>query len=295
MSSHKERETPFLVSLLAGGMAGTTTDVALFPIDTLKTRLQSPTGFRAAGGFKGVYNGLGAAALGSSPGAALFFGVYENFKVRIRNYQIDHEDTLLGQDPAVAHMMAASAGEAAACLVRVPTEVVKQNMQIVSGSSPGLIPTVRSILAQKSSGGFLSSVFGGLYRGYGITMMREVPFALIQFPIYERFKIKWGDYRGEDVTPLQAAACGSVSGAIAAAFTTPLDVVKTRLMIGTDKHGVVYKNAVDVGKRIIKEEGWRTFLSGIEPRVMWISIGGFVFFGAYEEYRSLTLNAFQQP
>ena len=290
-SNHKERETPFIVSLLAGGLAGTTVDVALFPIDTLKTRLQSPSGFRAAGGFKGIYNGLGAAALGSSPGAALFFGVYENFKVRISNYQNDHENGILGQDPAVAHMMAASAGEAAACLIRVPTEVVKQNMQIASDSSPGFASTVRSILAQKSSGGAFASVFGGLYRGYGITLMREVPFALIQFPLYERFKLKWGEYRGAQVSPLQAAACGSVSGGIAAAFTTPLDVVKTRLMLGKDKNGIIYKNAFDVGKRIVREEGWRTFLSGIEPRVMWISIGGFVFFGAYEEYRALTMKA----
>jgi hypothetical protein len=67
----------FLNSLVAGGMAGTTVDVALFPIDTIKTRLQSPQGFRGAGGFKGIYNGLGAAALGSAPGAALFFSTYE--------------------------------------------------------------------------------------------------------------------------------------------------------------------------------------------------------------------------
>lgn len=67
----------FLTALVAGGMAGTSVDVALFPIDTIKTRLQSPKGFLAAGGFRGIYQGLGAAAAGSAPGAALFFSVYE--------------------------------------------------------------------------------------------------------------------------------------------------------------------------------------------------------------------------
>lgn len=75
--SSKHSPISFLNSLVSGGLAGTTVDVALFPIDTIKTRLQSPQGFRGAGGFKGIYNGLGAAAAGSAPGAALFFSTYE--------------------------------------------------------------------------------------------------------------------------------------------------------------------------------------------------------------------------
>ena len=277
----KERETPFFVSLVAGGLAGTTVDVALFPIDTLKTRLQSPSGFLAAGGFRGIYNGLGAAAIGSAPGAALFFSTYEYLKVRVNSLGIG--------DPAIGHCVAASCGEAVACLVRVPTEVLKQTMQIGEGRQD-VVGTFRKVVAQKESNAFMSSVLGGLYRGYGVTLMREVPFAFIQFPMYERLKIHWGQYRGEEVTPLQAAACGSFSGAIAAAATTPLDVVKTRLMIGKDKHGVLYKNAGDVVGRLLREEGWKRLFSGIEPRVMWISIGGFVFFGAYEEYRSVCMS-----
>ena len=52
----------------AGGAAGTAVDVALFPIDTIKTRLQSADGFVKAGGFRGVYSGLLAAGIGSAPG-----------------------------------------------------------------------------------------------------------------------------------------------------------------------------------------------------------------------------------
>ena len=33
------------VALAAGGTAGTAVDVALFPLDTIKTRLQSDAGF----------------------------------------------------------------------------------------------------------------------------------------------------------------------------------------------------------------------------------------------------------
>lgn len=297
-TSTSERHTPFFISLVAGGLAGTTVDVALFPIDTLKTRLQSPQGFLKSGGFRGVYNGLGAAAIGSAPGAALFFSTYETLKEAINNNPNSHSHSHSGSDqqepimsPMWGHIIAASVGEATACLVRVPTEVIKQNMQSsTTTTSPSLIQTWNTILAQKNTNAFGSSVFGGLYRGYGITLFREIPFAFIQFPLYESFKSSWAKYQSiQDVSPFQAACCGSVSGAIAASVTTPLDVIKTRLMIGKDANGVVYKNAMDVARRVVKDEGSKTLWKGIEPRVMWISIGGFVFFGAYEEFRTITM------
>jgi hypothetical protein len=43
-------------------------DLLFFPIDTLKTRLQSAQGFVNAGGFKGVYRGVGIVVVGSAPG-----------------------------------------------------------------------------------------------------------------------------------------------------------------------------------------------------------------------------------
>ena len=52
----------------AGGAAGTAVDLLFFPIDTVKTRLQSSQGFLRAGGFKGVYKGIGSVVVGSAPG-----------------------------------------------------------------------------------------------------------------------------------------------------------------------------------------------------------------------------------
>jgi solute carrier family 25 S-adenosylmethionine transporter 26 len=290
-----------VTSLLAGGLAGTSVDVALFPIDTIKTRLQSPLGFASSGGFRGVYRGVLAAAAGSAPGAALFFGTYETAKPIVSEFRRrrrqrsssgdgigDCDDGAMSRAPT--HMIAASIGEAAACLVRVPTEVIKSKMQTNAIGSSTVSSTLRSVLSERDGRSFGSGVVGGLYRGYGITLMREVPFALVQFPLYERLKHEWGRSRGRDVSPAQAAACGSLAGGIAAAVTTPLDVVKTRVMLGSDGRGVPYRGAADVVRRLSSEEGYSVFLSGIQPRVLWISVGGFVFFGAYETYRSFLMS-----
>ena len=42
-----------------------------YPIDTIKTRLQSQQGFVKAGGFKGIYKGVGSVGVGSAPGGTM--------------------------------------------------------------------------------------------------------------------------------------------------------------------------------------------------------------------------------
>ena len=116
-------KVPFTLAMVAGGCAGTTVDIALYPLDTLKTRLQAEGGFWKAGGFRGVYNGVVATALGAAPGSAMFFSAYEGMKPRLQALNG-------GKEHPIHHSIAASCGEIAACLVRVPTAVVTQNMQI---------------------------------------------------------------------------------------------------------------------------------------------------------------------
>ena len=48
-------------------MAGMSVDLTLFPIDTIKTRIQSDVGFWKSGGFRRIYSGLSSAMIGSAP------------------------------------------------------------------------------------------------------------------------------------------------------------------------------------------------------------------------------------
>lgn len=198
MKKNVPGQPSFACSLLAGGIAGTTVDVALFPLDTIKTRMQAPTGFRNAGGFRGVYSGLSSAAAGSAPTAALFFTTYEVVKAKLAEFTPGSTDV----DQAVSsHIAAASLAEAGACLVRVPTENVKQKLQVGYFTHTGAC--IRGIIASDGARGF--------FRGYWATIAREVPFSGIQFPIYERLKLLRAKQKGCAIDSVDAALCGSIA------------------------------------------------------------------------------------
>jgi solute carrier family 25 S-adenosylmethionine transporter 26 len=276
--------TPFNHALLAGALAGTTVDLTLFPLDTLKTRLQSAPGFFASGGFGGIYRGVGSALVGSAPGAAFFFVTYESTKAFLSS------SNNFGGGAAGTHMAAASLGEIAACAVRVPTEVVKQRAQAGQHGGSSL-SSLRAILDLRKTVG-LRATWMELYRGWSITIFREVPFTVIQFPLWEAMKAfgrerrertghgLFGDRRtreGEEVGAAESAVYGSLSGAVAAGVTTPLDVLKTRVMLSAQR-----ENFYAVAKGILRDHGVRPFFAGIGPRVMWISAGGAIFLGSYQ-------------
>jgi len=131
---------------------------------------------------------------------------------------------------------------------------------------------------------FAESGISTFFIGYWTTVAREIPFSFIQFPIYEGLKKTIGYAQGHEATPTQGACCGSFAGAVAAAATCPLDVVKTRMMLGSKtKAGELYVGTLNSLQTIVREEGAAALFSGIGPRVGWITIGGFVFFGAYEK------------
>jgi solute carrier family 25 (mitochondrial S-adenosylmethionine transporter), member 26 len=230
---------PLLVSLLAGGAAGLATDVSLFPLDTIKTRLQSSQGFLKAGGFRGMYSGLSATAVGSAPNAALFFATYDS----VNRYLIQNHSSDVPLP--VSHMIAASCGEVMACLIRVPTEVVKQRLQ--AGNETKFRSAMYNCYHKEGIMGF--------YRGFSITIFREVPFSLFQFPMYEYLKSQIRLQRSDGQVPAAyAAVCGSITGAISAALTTPMDVIKTRIMLGSDKHGVEYHGVRNCFQRVVAGE-----------------------------------------
>lgn len=233
----------------------------------------------------------------------------------------------------VRHMIAASAGEIMACIVRVPAEVIKQRTQ---ASHMGLTSSwlnFKHIIVggvEGVKGSAKREGIRGLYRGWNSTIMREIPFTMIQFPLYEWLKRQWGNSATDNITPkstattsttsttstsstssitnnnniitsntittagtkaltqnwwdkyipvgFKGAVCGMLAGGVAAALTTPLDVIKTRIMLSEGKT----QGIVKIVKDLVKHEGWGSLWRGVVPRTCWISCGGAIFLGCYE-------------
>lgn len=251
-----DKKITFVRSLIAGGLAGVSVDVILFPLDTLKTRYQSKQGFKKSGGFTQLYKGILPVVIGSAPSASLFFVTYEGIK-NVTQHQIP------GRYHSFLHMSAASLAEMVACLVRVPIEVLKMRKQ-------ALIFRREDISLRL------------LYCGYWSTVLRDMPFSLIQFPIWEGFKKVWSLNIDRNILPMESAICGAFAGGISAAITTPLDVIKTRIMLSHKNECSSKLKILYVIQNVYREEGLRGIFAGISPRVMWITLGGFIFFGTYE-------------
>lgn len=249
-----------LATSQAGGIAGLSADLILFPLDTIKTRLQSSSGFRGSGGFTRLYAGLGSACIGSIPSAAVFFAAYESGK------------RILPQDTWWSAGASAAVGETIACGIRVPVEVIKQRSQADTGRS-----SMQHLkITIKSEGG------KGLFRGYTVMVMREIPFSFIQFPIWEQLKLLISARTGQPCTKSHAVICGAIAGGIAAFATNPLDVSKTRVMLA-DKSSQMSGGSVMYALRtVFQENGVKGLFAGVVPRVTWISIGGAIFLGGYE-------------
>ncbi|KAK5049091.1 hypothetical protein LTR84_005514 [Exophiala bonariae] len=286
--------SPWTRSLISGAIAGLTVDVSLYPLDTIKTRLQSnlttqqknaslAARHTLQGTLRSMYAGLPSAMLGSMPSAASFFLVYDGVKRSLISADTSP------QRQTYAHMLASSLGEIAACTIRVPTEVVKQRAQagLFGGSS---LLAFQDILALRKSEG-LPTMIKELYRGGAITIMREIPFTIIQFSLWEYSKSSYSALQHRNtgrqqglVTATEGALFGSMAGAIAAGFTTPLDVLKTRIMLARKEAGAASERSGPwkVLQQTVAADGVAGLYRGFVPRVGWISTGGAIFLGTYQ-------------
>ncbi|KAG6503161.1 mitoferrin-like [Zingiber officinale] len=274
--------------MVAGSVAGLVEHTAMFPVDTLKTRMQigsplchPPLGLRqvlhgvlrAEGPF-GLYRGLVAMSLGAGPAHAVYFSVYEFSK-----------KSLSGNNPSnpFAHAASGVFATVASDAVFTPMDTVKQRLQLKSSPYKGVLDCVARVLREEGIGAFFAS--------YKTTVVMNAPYTAVHFATYEAAKRGLTQISPENTSDEQLvvhATAGAAAGALAAAVTTPLDVVKTQLqcqgVCGCDRFSSSSTSTV-IGT-IVRRDGYPGLMRGWKPRMLFHAPAAAICWSTYEAMKS---------
>jgi len=131
------------IPLLAGSIAGLVEHLTIYPVDTMKTRLQSlsvrkalsalsssplstmRTSYSNYGGVRGLYSGMSSMVISAPLAHGVHFGVYEAVQSRLTSLNNETE-TQRQVNTIIASVAAASLHD----LISTPFDVVKQRLQV---------------------------------------------------------------------------------------------------------------------------------------------------------------------
>lgn len=223
-----------------------TSNIAVYPMTTLVTRIQSGQTDLLAGGVRGLYRGA-LSSIGSVPSSA------------VRQFAKEISRELLSKLRFLAssqvQVLSGVAGATAACVVVVPRELIRKQMQVYGETSTMWI-TARTILDRK--GGL------GLFQGWQETLSREIPFFVINFYIVDTLKERLERKHGRQPNTQELFFTGALAGAVAAAITTPCDVIQTIKMTNEMYAG---KSALATAISLARDRGPPALFTGCKLRV----------------------------
>ncbi|KAL6565331.1 hypothetical protein OROGR_002282 [Orobanche gracilis] len=258
-----------LKSALVGGLSCALSTALLYPVDTVKTRVQASSltfpeilSKLPQLGVQGLYRGSIPAILGQFSSHGLRTGIFEASKVVLINVAPTLPEL---QVQSVASFCSTFLGTA----VRIPCEVLKQRLQA------GLFDNV----GQAIVGTWQQDGLPGFFRGTGATLCREVPFYVAGMGLYAESKKATQKLLGRELEPWETIAVGALSGGLAAVLTTPFDVIKTRTMTAPQGRPVTLSM---VAFSILRREGPLGLFKGALPRFFWIAPLGAMNFAGYE-------------
>lgn len=273
------------------GLAGTSNATAAFvtnPVDVLKVRMQmdgegqSSAEHSASRRYKGIlhtgravlrdegflsfYRGLGASLCREMSYSGIRMGLYEPTKEALGATDPAHT-------PLALKVLAGAITGATGSVLANPFDLVKVRMQSAPGSGgrscySSVAAAIRAIC--REGGGV-----GGLWRGTGATVQRAALLTASQVPSYDHVKhaLVDGGYAREGYAC--HFFCSMVAGVVAAAVTSPADLVKSRLMVQpvdpATGRGTLYSNIADCFLRVVRTEGPLALFKGFHTQ--WLRIG----------------------
>ncbi|KAL9937401.1 hypothetical protein V8E36_003810 [Tilletia maclaganii] len=194
----------------------------------------------------------------------------------------------------VASLAAGALARSISATLVTPLELIRTRTQATSllRNSVSVSDIIRTLAQETARDGPLV-----LWRGLGSTLWRDVPFSAIYFAGYEGLKRTFtGGGLGEGHASNQSAEfgisflSGSISGSVAALFTQPADVIKTRLQTeqraadksrcdsvqaascqshakGLPAKAAPCRSTLCVAKEIFAKEGMAGLFKGLSPRI----------------------------
>ena len=215
---------PLLSNIIIGGISGTISNVAVFPIELVKTKIQNACSaedklkFRNCQsavrvltdqkGIAGLWEGVTPVLLGSAPESAIQLAVHSFLVTQLALTASESSMSLQDQ------MLAGAVAGAATLVVTNPMEVLRLYALQCEGTS--IAQSVREL------------GLSGLFSGSTATLLRDVPFAALYFTLYGQIKTAVGPCLTDQAWLLHLIA-GIGAGAFASYATTPLDLLKTRV------------------------------------------------------------------
>ncbi|XP_056154429.1 solute carrier family 25 member 55a isoform X2 [Lampris incognitus] len=291
--------------LINGGIAGIVGVTCVFPIDLAKTRLQNQRQGQQvyksmmdclvktvrSEGYFGMYRGAAVNLTLVTPEKAIKLAANDFFR---------HHLAKDGKGLTVFKEMLSGCG-AGLCqvVITTPMEMLKIQLQdagrLAQQRKPGMMsptklaatnavlsrsynvapvaPGPRAVSATQIARELLHTHgIQGLYKGLGATVMRDVPFSIIYFPLFANLN-RLGKPSPEASSPFYwAFLSGCVAGSTAAVAVNPCDVVKTRLQsLNKGASEETYSGVVDCVSKIMRNEGPSAFLKGACCRALVIA------------------------
>ncbi|XP_043083847.1 mitochondrial glutamate carrier 1 [Puntigrus tetrazona] len=284
-----DKQISLPAKLINGGVAGLIGVTCVFPIDLAKTRLQNQqNGSRLytsmsdcliktirSEGYFGMYRGAAVNLTLVTPEKAIKLAANDFFRFHLSKD---------GQKLTLLREMLAGCG-AGTCqvIVTTPMEMLKIQLQdagriaaqrklmpqtVTPGGPVEVSPTAMQLTRQllKEKG------IAGLYKGLGATLLRDVPFSIIYFPLFANLN-NLGKRGADGPAPFYVSfVSGCVAGSTAAVAVNPVDVIKTRLQSLTrGSEEDTYSGVTDCIRKILRNEGPGAFLKGAYCRALVIA------------------------
>ncbi|CAH1249999.1 SLC25A22 [Branchiostoma lanceolatum] len=288
-----DKEISLPAKLINGAVAGVVGVSCVFPIDLVKTRLQNQESkdgqkmyknmrdcfvktFRKEG-FRGMYKGAGVNLVLITPEKAIKLTANDYFRFYLRSDK--------GHLPLYREMLAGGGAGLCQMIVTSPMEMLKITLQdagrirgLSAAPSRAFSAVAMAATPQRMSALriaydlFRTKGLSGVYRGAGATLLRDIPFSMIYFPLFAHLN-HLGKSEGSPTSPFYwSFSSGCLAGCISSVMVNPMDVVKTRIQVLKRAQGEqTYNGVVDCARKILVAEGPSAFMKGAWCRVLVIA------------------------